>query len=98
MKNTFTVPIEKEVIRINKNGKEIIKNISDILQFINNRRFMARFSSNLVNSLAEGINRIKCKFGCNNKKQEICGIKCKYCDCKFDKELQEQFFKRYLSL
>ena len=31
---TFTVPIEKEVTRIDKNGKEITKNISYILQFI----------------------------------------------------------------
>ena len=30
---TFTVPIEKELTRINKNGKEITKNISHILQF-----------------------------------------------------------------
>ena len=31
---TFTIPIEKEVTRIDKNGKEITKNISYILQFI----------------------------------------------------------------
>ena len=31
---TFTIPIEKEVARIDKNGKEIIKNIYYILQFI----------------------------------------------------------------
>ena len=31
---TFTVPIEREVTRIDKNGKEITKNISYILQFI----------------------------------------------------------------
>ena len=30
----FTVPIEKEVTLIDKNGEEIIKNISYILQFI----------------------------------------------------------------
>ena len=31
---TFTVPIEKEVKRIDKNGEEITKNTSHILQFI----------------------------------------------------------------
>ena len=31
---TFTVPIEKEVKRIDKNGEEITKNTSYILQFI----------------------------------------------------------------
>ena len=37
--------------------------------------------SNLVNIFSEGINRIKCKFGHNDKKCETCGIKYKYCDC-----------------
>ena len=38
---TFTVPIEKELTRTDKNGKEITKNISYILQFIDSARFMA---------------------------------------------------------
>ena len=38
---TFTVPIGKEVTRIDKNGEEITKNISYILQYINSARFMA---------------------------------------------------------
>ena len=37
----FTVPIEKETTRINKNGEEITKNISYILQFTDSTRFMA---------------------------------------------------------
>ena len=37
--------------------------------------------SNLVNSLSEGTYRIKCKFGHDDKKCEIYGIKYKYCDC-----------------
>ena len=35
----------------------------------------------LANNLSEGIHRIKQKFGRNDKKYEICGIKYKYCDC-----------------
>ena len=31
---TFTVPIEKKVTRIDKNGEKTIKNMSYILQFI----------------------------------------------------------------
>ena len=58
---TFTVPIEKKVTRIDKNGKEIAKNISYILQFIDNARFMSGLLSNLVNNFSEGIHRIKCK-------------------------------------
>ena len=67
---TFTVPIDKEVTRINKTGKEITKNISYILQFIDSTRFMASSLSNLVNNLSEGIHIIKCKFGHNDKKCE----------------------------
>ena len=78
---TFTVPIEKEVTRIDKNGEEITKNISYILQFIDSARFMAGSLSNLVNNLSEGIHRIKYKFGHNEKKSEACGIKYKHCDC-----------------
>ena len=37
---TFTVPTEKEVTRIDKNGEEITKNVSYILQFIDSSRFM----------------------------------------------------------
>ena len=36
---TFTVPIEKEVTRINKNGEKVTKNISYILQFIDSTTF-----------------------------------------------------------
>ena len=37
---TFTVPIENEVTRIDKNGEEITKNIPYILQFIDSARLM----------------------------------------------------------
>ena len=42
---------------------------------------MASSLSNFVNNIFEGINRIKCKFGHDDKKCETCGIKYKYCDC-----------------
>ena len=74
---TFTVPIQQEVTRIYKNGEEILKNISYILHFIVSARFMAGSLSNLVNNLAEGTHRIKCKFGHDNKKRETCRIKYK---------------------
>ena len=72
---TFTVPIEKEVTRFDKNGEESTKNISYLLQFIDSARFMASSLSNLVNNLSEGIHRIKFKFRHDDKKCETCGIK-----------------------
>ena len=78
---TFTVPIEKEVTRTDKNGEEVTKNISYILQFIDSTRFMASSLSNLLNNLSERIHRIKCKFVHDDEKCKTCGIKYKYCDC-----------------
>ena len=51
---------KKEIIRIDRNGEEITKNISYILQFINNARFMAWSLSDLFNNSSEGIHEIKC--------------------------------------
>ena len=45
---------------------------------------MASSLSNLVNNLSEGIHRIKCEFGHDDKKCETCRIKYKYCDCFFE--------------
>ena len=78
---SFTVPIEKEVTRIDKNGEQITKNIYYILLFIYSTRFMASSLPNLVNNLSEGIHRIKCKCTHDDKKCETCGIKYKYCTC-----------------
>ena len=78
---TFNVPVEKEVTRIDKNGEEIKKYIYYILQFIDSTRFMASSLLNLDNNFSEGIHRIKCKFGHDDKKCEACRIKYKYSDC-----------------
>ena len=51
--------MEKEVTIIDKNGEEITKNISCILQLINSTKFMARSLSNLVNCLSEGVHEIE---------------------------------------
>ena len=77
-KITSTVSIEKEVIRIDKNGEEITKNISYILQHIDSASFMAGSLSNPVNNLSERIHRIKSKCGHDDKKCETCGIEYKH--------------------
>ena len=42
---------------------------------------MASSLWNLVNNLGEGIPKIKCKYGYDNKKCVTCGIKYKDCEC-----------------
>ena len=37
--------------------------------------------SNLVDNLPEGIHKIKCKYGHDNKKWQIRGINVKDCEC-----------------
>ena len=55
---TFSIPLEKEVATIDKNEKEITKNISYRLQLINRAQFMASSGSNLVNNLAGKVHEI----------------------------------------
>ena len=50
--------------------KKLPKNINFRLQFIDSARFMASSLSNLVNNLSEGIQKIKCKHGHDDKKCE----------------------------
>ena len=45
---------------------------------------MASLLSNHVNNLAEGMDKIKCKYGLGNKKNEACRIKYKDCECFFE--------------
>ena len=67
----FTVLIEKEVTTIDKNGEEVAKHISYILQLFDSPKIMTRSLSNLVNNLSEGIHSIKCKYGHDDKKCEL---------------------------
>ena len=57
-KELATVLIEVEVTRIDKNGENITKYISYILQFIESAGFMATSLSKFVNNLSEEIHKI----------------------------------------
>ena len=50
--------------KIDKDGNEDITTVSYKIKFIDSARFMASSLSNLVDNLAEGIRKIKCK-DCN---------------------------------
>ena len=71
------VRYKKKLSRVNKNEKEIIKNISYTLQFTDSARFMASSLWNLVSNFSEGVCRTKCKFIHDYKKCETWRIK--YC-------------------
>ena len=62
---TFTIPIEKKVIKIVEDGNESVVTLYYKIKFIASERFMATSLSNLVDNLREGILKIKCKdFNC----------------------------------
>ena len=59
---TFSVPTEKEIRKVDKDGNEGITTVSYKIKFID--LFMANSLLNLVNNLTEGIHKINCK-DCN---------------------------------
>ena len=65
----FTVSIQKEVIRIDKNRERIIENICQLLHFIHRARFTL---SNLANNFFERIYKTKYK-----QEHEIKNVKLK---------------------
>ena len=82
-----------------KHWKEIKKTKSYSLQFIDSARFMASSFSNHVNNFDEGIQKIKFKYGPNDRKCEACGINCKdsYCCLEYInvKDLLIEYNKNY---
>ena len=58
---TFSVPLEKVVTEIDKDGNESVATIFYKMKFIDSARFMATSSSTFVDNLTEGILKIKFK-------------------------------------
>ena len=58
---TCSVPTEKEIPKTNKDCNESVVTIFYKIKVIDNARFMASSLSNLVDDLAAGIHKIKCK-------------------------------------
>ena len=77
----FSVPIETEVTKLDKKGKEITKTLSHRLQFMDSARFMVSCLLILVNNLTEGNHKIKCKYRHNSENCEACTVKYKDCEC-----------------
>ena len=58
----FSLPIKKEIIKIDKDGNESVETISYEIKFIDSMRFIGTSLSKLVENLTEGIHEIKCKY------------------------------------
>ena len=57
---TFSVPIKKEITKIDKDGNDKIMKISRKIRFIGNFRFMSTSLSSLVDNLSDGRHGYKC--------------------------------------
>ena len=68
----------KEFKRTDKCWEQMTKTRYYKLKFIDSAKFMAISLSNLVDNLAEGIQKMKCKRG-HVKTSETCGTSCKCC-------------------
>ena len=84
---TFTVPIEKEVTKVDKNGEKITKNISYILLYytllIAQDLWQAHYQIFSIIFLKEFI-KSNVNKNMKRKKCQIGEIKYKYCDCFLD--------------
>ena len=96
----FSVPIKKEVTKIDKDGSESVVTISYKVTFIDSARFMASLLSNLVDNLAQGIHKIKCK-DCNcflkyeSAKDNLIIYKWLSCNKDHANKIDEELKKRF---
>ena len=89
---TFSVPFS--VIKIEKDGNESAFTISCKIKFIDSARFIARSLLNLVDNLAEGINKIKCKnrhffLEYESVKDNLIKYKCLSCNKNYSNKLDK---------
>ena len=93
---SFSVPIKKEIRKIDKEGSETIDTISYRIKFIDSMRFMATSLSNLVDNLTEGIRKIRCKdFNCFLEYESVKNSLIKYKCLSCNKDFQPSLMKNY---
>ena len=97
---TFSIPIEKEVTKIDKDGNESVVTISYKRKFIDSAKFMTTSLTNFVDNLAEGIHKIKytncdCFLEYQSVKDNLIKYKCLSCNKDYSNKLDEKFKKRF---
>ena len=91
---TFSIPIEKEVTKIDKDGNESVFTIAYKTKFIDSARFMVSSLSNLVDNLTGEIHKIKCKdYNCfleyESIKEDLIKYKCLSSNKNYSKKLMK---------
>ena len=100
---TFSMPIKKEIIKIDKDGNDKMTKISYKIKFIDSFRFMSSSLSNLVDNLSEGLHSDKCT-DCKpyldymTTKDEQLIFRCFECKKNYKKDSNKELIKRYANI
>ena len=96
---TFSVLIENEVTKVDKEGNENIITISSKIKFIDSARFIATPLSNLVDNLVKGIHKIKCKdcdcFEYETVNDNLINYKCLFCNKNYSDKIGEELKNQF---
>ena len=99
----FSVPITKEITKIDKDGNDEIVNISHKIKFINSFTFMSSSLSSIVDNLSEGLHSDKCT-DCKSfldymiTKDDQLIFRCFECKYKYKKDFNEELIKRFANI
>ena len=97
---TFSVPIQKEIIKKDKNGNDKITKISYKIKFIDSYKFMSTSLSNLVSNLSEGLHNDRC-IDCKScldyitTKDEQLFFRCFRFKNNYEKNFNEELIQRF---
>ena len=86
---TFSFPLEKESIKIEKDGNEDTITISQKINLIDNARFIPSLISSLVKNLAEGIHKINAKIAFVFFNAKV------FCNKNYSKKIDEKFKEKF---
>ena len=100
---TFSVPIKKEITKIDKDDNDKIVKISYKIKFIDGCRFMSSSLSSLVDNLPEGLHGDKCTdckscLGYMSVKDDQLIFRCFECKKNYKKEFNKELIKRFTNI
>ena len=99
----FSVPIKKEITKIDKDGNDKIMKTSYKIKFIDSFKFRSSSLSSLVNNLSEGFHSDKCRdckscFDYMISKDGQLIFRCFECKKNYKKEFNKELIKRFANI